>query len=170
MTTTTPMMLLKKDHQKVKAMLTELSETTERAVVKRTELRQQIFQEITIHTMLEEEIFYPALHNAAKKRDDEKLFFEATEEHRAAKSVLADLMQSDPATLTFAGRAKVLKELIFHHAKEEESDMFPVAQKLIPAEEHKALADQMIERKAALVAQFPRVSAGHADGRPAARA
>jgi len=168
MTTTTPMILLKKDHQKVRALLTELNDTTERAVVKRAELRRQIFQEITIHTMLEEEIFYPALHDAAKKRDDEKLFFEATEEHRAAKTVLADLMQSDPSTLTFAGRAKVLKELVFHHAKEEESDMFPVAQKLLPAEQQKVLAERMIERKAALLAQFSRKNHGQADWRPTA--
>jgi len=165
MPTTTPMMLLKKDHQKVRALLTELNETTERAVVKRADLRQQIFQEITIHTMLEEEIFYPALHDAAKKRDDEKLFFEATEEHRAAKTVLADLMQSDPSTLTFAGRAKVLKELIFHHAKEEESEMFPVAQKLIPAELQRVLAERMIERKEALVTQFSRKNPGLTDRR-----
>ncbi len=149
----TPMSLLKQDHQKVKALLSELSETTERGVAKRTALRQQIAQEILVHTTIEEEIFYPAFKAVAKKRENEKLFYEATEEHHAADTVLADLMNADPATLSFAGKAKVLKELIEHHAKEEEDDMFPLAKKLIPAEQLEALAVRMEERKAVLMSK-----------------
>lgn len=162
----TPMSLLKQDHVKVKALLAELSETTERAVSKRTALRQQIAQEILVHTTLEEEIFYPAFKAVCKKRDNEKLYFEAVEEHHAADTVLADLMKADPSTLSFAGKAKVLRELIEHHAKEEEEDMFPLAKKLIPAEQLEMLAQRMEERKAVLMSQA-RTSARKQNGRMA---
>lgn len=149
----TPMMLLKQDHQKLKGLLSELSDTTERAVAKRTALRQQIAHEIFVHTTIEEEIFYPVFKAAAKKRENEKLYFEAIEEHHAADLVLADLMSADPSTLSFAGKAKVLKELIEHHAKEEEDDMFPLAKKLIAAPELEALAESMEQRKAVLMSK-----------------
>ena len=143
----TPMMLLKQDHQKVKTLLAELNATTERAVSKRIALRQQIFQEIKTHTALEEELFYPAFHTAAKKRENDKLFFEALEEHRAADMVLADLMRADPSTLSFAGKAKVLRELIEHHIMEEEDEMFPLAKKLLSVDQLTALAASMEQRK-----------------------
>jgi hemerythrin superfamily protein len=149
----TPMSMLKQDHQKLKALLSELSETTERAVAKRTALRQRIADEIFVHTAIEEEIFYPAFKAASKKRENEKLYFEAVEEHHAADLVLTDLKNADPATLSFTGKAKVLKELIEHHAKEEEDDMFPAAKRMIPAAELDALAESMEQRKAVLMSK-----------------
>lgn len=61
--------LLKHDHEVVKKLLTELSDTTERAVKKRTELLRRIELELTQHTAIEEEIFYPALPRAEKLLD-----------------------------------------------------------------------------------------------------
>ena len=51
--------LLKADHVKVKAILRELEPTTERAVKTRTELFARLKSELTVHEIIEEEIFYP---------------------------------------------------------------------------------------------------------------
>jgi hemerythrin superfamily protein len=83
--------LLKEDHKKVKALLAELAETSDRATRKREDLLGQVALEITVHTAIEEEIFYPAFLAAAKKKETETLYYEAQEEHKAAKVVLADL-------------------------------------------------------------------------------
>ena len=57
---------------------------------------------------------------------------EAKEEHRTVDSlVLPDLKQTSPSSVEFAGRAKVLKELLEHHIEEEEKEMFPQAAKLL---------------------------------------
>ena len=40
---------------------------------------------------IEEEIFYPAFKEAGKKNDDEKMYFEALEEHRAAGDLIASV-------------------------------------------------------------------------------
>lgn len=143
--------LLTNDHKVVRGMLEELAATTTRAVKKRTELVRKIATEIEAHTQIEEEIFYPAFKQAGEKSDDDKMFFEAMEEHRAAGDlVLPDLLQTEVGSDQFSGRAKVLKELIDHHAKEEEKDMFPRARKLMDKAQLKDLGERMAARKAEL--------------------
>jgi len=143
--------LLKQDHKAVKALLTELADTTNRAQKTRTELLRKIATEIKAHTTIEEEIFYPAFKAAGEKADDGKMFFEALEEHRAAGDlVLPDLLKTDVQSDQFGGRAKVLKELIEHHADEEEKEMFPRARELMDKAQLEQLGERMAQRKAEL--------------------
>jgi hemerythrin-like domain-containing protein len=144
--------LLKEDHRKVKKLLGELAETTSRAEKTRTELLQQIARELKAHTTVEEEIFYPAFKQAGEKSDDDKMYFEALEEHRAAGDlVLPDLENTNVTSDQFGGRAKVLKELVEHHADEEEEEMFPRARKLLDAATLTDLGQQMQARKQELL-------------------
>ena len=148
--------LLKEDHKKVRGLLSQLTETTKRAEKTRTELLQVIAKELEVHTKIEEEIFYPAFKEAAGETEDEALYFEALEEHRAAGDlVLPDLLATDVTSDKFTGRAKVLKELIEHHAGEEEKEMFPKARELLGNEALRELGAQMETRKAELMAMPP---------------
>ncbi|MFJ4430672.1 hemerythrin domain-containing protein [Pseudomonas sp. NPDC089395] len=123
--------LLMQDHKRVKKLLEELSTTTERAVKKRAELLQRIEHELQIHTALEEDILYPAIKQAGGK-EEAKMYYEAKEEHRTVDSrVLPDLLHTETGTVAFAGRVKVMKELLEHHIEEEESELFPTAKKLL---------------------------------------
>lgn len=138
---------LKKDHETVKALLSKLMSTTERAIKTRTEILEKIRTEVTIHNALEEEIFYPAFKQAGKK-DQAKMVYEAKEEHRAVKDlVLVDLFETAPGSNEFAGRMKVLKELLEHHIEEEEQDMFKEAKQLMSNDQLDSLGEQMAERK-----------------------
>ena len=56
------------------------------------------------------------------------------------------------ASEKFSGRAKVLKELVEHHADEEEQEMFPRAKKLLSKDELAALGERLEARKKALLA------------------
>lgn len=142
--------MLKEDHDNLRKLLTELTESSERAGKKRGELLQRIARELEIHTKLEEEIFYPAFREAGGT-EHEKMYFEAIEEHRAVeKLVLPDLEKTEPGSEKFSGRAKVLKELIEHHAKEEEEDMFPEANKSIDKGVLDQVAEKMAERRKAM--------------------
>ncbi|WAJ39852.1 hemerythrin domain-containing protein [Pseudomonas sp. GOM7] len=135
--------LLKQDHETVKALLEQLQDTSERAVQTRKKLVAKIEQELQIHTALEERIFYPAFREAGKK-EETVMTSEAKEEHRAVDSlVLPDIKETSPSTLEFAGRVKVLKELLEHHIEEEESDMFPQASKLLGKRRLEELGEQM---------------------------
>lgn len=140
--------LLKADHERVKAILTQLSESTDRGIKKRTELLAKLEMEITIHTQLEEQILYPAFKQAGGK-DEAEMYYEAKEEHRTVDSlVLPDLQSTDPSTPEFAGRVKVVKELLEHHIEEEESEMFPDAEKLLGKDTLEELGEQMEAMKA----------------------
>jgi hemerythrin-like domain-containing protein len=146
--------LLKEDHKKVKALLEELTTTTPRAAKRRGELLEKIAQEFQIHAAIEEEIFYPAFHQAAETRDDEKLFYEAFEEHRAVRElVLPDIQGTQTSADEFSGRAKVLKDLILHHAEEEEKQMFPRAKKLMK-DQLEDLGSELETRKAELKKEY----------------
>jgi hemerythrin-like domain-containing protein len=145
--------LLTEDHRKVRKLLEDLEKTTNRAEKKRADLLAQIARELEVHTTIEEEIFYPAFKEAGQKSEDDKMYFEAMEEHRAAGDlVLPDLLKTNVTSDQFSGRAKVLKELVEHHADEEEKEMFPRARKLLSAAELNALGAQMEARKRELLA------------------
>ena len=146
--------LLKADHQKVKAILAQLSESTERATKKRVELLDKLEMEISIHTKLEEEILYPAFKEAGAKEQD-IMYFEAKEEHRTVDSlVLPDLKQTDPGTPEFSGRVKVVKELLEHHIEEEETEMFKDAKKLLDKAQLQELGERLQARKLQLLKQL----------------
>ncbi|RDS78947.1 hemerythrin domain-containing protein [Dyella monticola] len=143
--------LLKADHKLVKRLLAELTETSERATKKRTLLLQEIQIDLSVHTTIEEELFYPAI-KAAGKKQETKMYFEALEEHRAVEElVLPDLLSTDAGSDSFSGRAKVLRELIEHHADEEESKMFKDAKALMSKEQLRELGAQMAQRKQELL-------------------
>jgi hemerythrin-like domain-containing protein len=142
--------LLKADHEKVKGILAQLSESTDRATKKRTELLEKLEMEIMIHTQLEEQILYPAYKEAGGK-EQEEMYYEAKEEHRTVDSlVLPDLKTTDPSTPEFSGRLKVVKELLEHHIEEEETEMFPQAKKLLGNAKLDELGKEMEEMKVSL--------------------
>lgn len=147
--------LLKNDHDAVEKLLEELAQSTPRGVKKRTELLEKIRVELKAHTTIEEEIFYPAFKARGDQSDDDKMYFEALEEHRAAGDlVLPDLLATPVGNEKFSGRAKVLKELVIHHADEEEKEMFPRAKKLLDKATLASLGEKMAMRKAELVKQL----------------
>ena len=138
--------LLKQDHETVRGLLGQFETATG---ARREKLRGQIEKELKIHTTIEEEIFYPAFREASRKKDDKKLFFEAVEEHHVVDLVLPEMNDgSTPEELK--AKAKVLKDLVEHHADEEEKEMFPRARKVLSKEELRDLGTQMEQRKAEL--------------------
>src|SRR5688572_29530597 len=116
--------MLKSDHATLKRLLRELNETTERAVKQREVLVNQIEREVKMHAQVEEEVFYPAFKAATRGDEAEDLFYEAAEEHHVVDMVLPALKAANPKSKEFTAKASVLKELVEHHIKEEESEMF----------------------------------------------
>ncbi|OLF53831.1 hemerythrin domain-containing protein [Pseudomonas chlororaphis] len=139
--------LLLADHKRVRNLLTQLSESTERGIKKRTDLVNKLEAELAVHTRLEEQILYPAFKKAGGKAQ-QVMYHEAKEEHRTVDSlVLPDLKDTDPSTAEFSGRAKVVKELLEHHIEEEEREMFPQARKLLGKAALEQLGAEMDELK-----------------------
>jgi hypothetical protein len=138
--------LLKEDHQKVSGIFEKLEGTTERAEKTREELFAQLKQELEIHALVEETIFYPELRREAETRE---ITLEGIEEHKDIKAALAEVGGTDVASELFAIRIKVLKELVEHHVEEEEGEMFKTAREVFPAERIEELGARMEEEKKA---------------------
>jgi hemerythrin superfamily protein len=118
--------LLKKQHKDVRSLFEEVLEAEDPE--SRRQLCERIGQELLVHTRIEEEIFYPAVRELGDK--GEEMVLEAFEEHHVVDLVLAELPEVDPEDERFHAKMTVLQELVDHHAKEEEKEMFKLAQKL----------------------------------------
>jgi len=141
--------LLKADHRKVE----DLFESFEKAKsdTKKKTLADQICLELTVHTKVEEDIFYPA----CKGEIDDDLWHEAYVEHDGAKVLIAEIEAGKPGDDFYDAKMKVLSEQIKHHVKEEEKraeGMF--AQAKAAGVDTEALGAEMAAQKKTLVAQY----------------
>ena len=139
--------LLKQDHEKVRELLDDLEKAAMDDGGEAETLLETIEAELRVHTTIEEEIFYPAFREAASKKDDTKLYYEAVEEHHVVDIVLPEIEKGETGSPEFAAKAKVLKDLVEHHAEEEEKEMFPRARKLMDKDELVTLGEQLAQRK-----------------------
>lgn len=137
--------VLEHDHATLRSLLDHLVHATKKSM--RKELLKRIEHEIIIHTQIEEEIFYPSFKEAADAKKDLKIFFEAHEEHHIADVVLSEIKDTKVKSDEFSAKAKVLKDLIEHHAEEEETEMFPRARTLIEEERLFQLGQDLQQRK-----------------------
>jgi hemerythrin superfamily protein len=147
--------LLIEDHHLLRRLSKELSDSTEEEGARRKNLLRRLETELKAHTTIEEEIFYPAFLDASADIEDARMVAEGIEEHRACdKKVIPDMHKADSGSIAFSGEAKVLKDYIFHHLKEEEEEMFPRVRKLIPAPALEELGERMVARKAELLGEL----------------
>lgn len=142
--------LLKADHRKVEGLFAdyEKARNTER---KRT-LAGQICLELTVHSKIEEDVFYPA---CRENGVDEDMMDEANVEHDSAKVLIAEIENGNPDDDYYDAKVKVLSEMIKHHVKEEEKkqgNMFAKARKA--GLDLKALGERMAEEKRSLARQY----------------
>jgi hypothetical protein len=136
--------LLKTDHDKVKRLLAELESTTERGVKARSELFATIKGELTLHEIIEEEIFYPELKAHPKA---EEVVLEGFQEHHVVDLLMGELESLDVSDETWGPKATVMKENIEHHIQEEEGEMFREARRVFDSRELDDLGRRMEERK-----------------------
>ena len=141
--------LLKADHRKVEGLfekaLKSQNSATKQSIVK------EICTELTVHTMIEEEIFYPAC--SGKVEGD--TVREAYVEHDSAKVIVAELMNDSPDHEFYDAKVKVLSELINHHVREEEKRSEGIFAQAREAElDLDQLGERLKARKTELLRQF----------------
>ena len=139
--------LLKADHKQVKTWFERFEKSRSDKV--KQQLATDICRALTVHTEIEEEMFYPAFFAATKDRD---MHHEAVIEHDGAKKLIADIRKSSPADDYFDSKLHVLSDMIKHHVKEEEQPNGMFAEAKLSKINLKALGAQMFERKSELMA------------------
>ena len=138
--------LLSQDHREVEALFEQFEKASGDG--KKEKIARRICTELKIHTMIEEEIFYPALRG---KIDDDDLD-EAMVEHDGAKVLINDIEAGGPDDDYYDAKVKVLQEEIEHHVKEEEKQSGNIFSQARKADvDLEALGEQMAARKAELM-------------------
>lgn len=120
--------LLSADHAEVRQLFEDYRQLVEEDgdLEEKRELAEQICVALTVHADIEEEIFYPAMRESI---DDDLLLDEAEVEHASAKDLIAQIQAMDPDDALYDAKILVLGEYVEHHVEEEESEIFPAAEK-----------------------------------------
>lgn len=137
--------LLKEDHDNVRKLLDRLTSTDGEKT--RRDTFAKVRMEIMVHARVEEELFYPALSERAESKEDRVMVLEAQEEHNVAEYALEDCEAADITSEDFLACAKVLKELVEHHAEEEENELFPTARDLLKEKRLQQMGREIQSRK-----------------------
>lgn len=134
--------LLKADHEEVKKWFGEFEKS--RSDSRKQELAQKICMALKVHTIIEEEIFYPAFLEAT---DEEDIHHEAEVEHEGAKKLIEEIEAAGPDDDYFDARMSVLSEMIKHHVNEEEKRGGMFAKARSSEMDLEALGEQLQQRK-----------------------
>ena len=140
--------LLKQDHDRVGKAFKDFEKLDRQDTETCRQLIQSVCEELKVHTILEEEIFYPAVREAI---DDEDLMNEAAVEHETARILIDQLENMEADDPNYFATFTVLGEYVRHHVKEEQSEMFPEAKKA--KLDLEALGERLRARKEELTAE-----------------
>jgi hemerythrin superfamily protein len=116
--------LLKKDHDKVRELFEEFRQASEAGDVDTMRsLTEEIFEELEVHSAIEEEVLYPATKGMGEDLSDTTS--ESLEEHHVVDVLMEEIRRLDPDDEAYTAKMMVLIENVEHHAQEEEEEMFP---------------------------------------------
>lgn len=141
--------LLAEDHDIVRELFKTLGELGPNDAADRKALLGELHAELTAHSQLEEEFFYPAV----RKLDDENakdLVEDALEQHDEIKILLEELLQLDPLDTDFPPRLAELEDSVAAHVEEEEDELFPIARERLGTARLDALGKELEQRKESL--------------------
>jgi Hemerythrin HHE cation binding domain len=141
--------LLKADHRTVEDLFEQFEKA--KGDGRKQKLALEICKELTIHTIIEEEIFYPAIEGKV----EEDLLKESFVEHDAAKVLIAEIEAGQPSDEFYDAKVKVLMEEIEHHVEEEEKPKEGLFAQTREADvDLKALGERLAARKEELQAEI----------------
>jgi hemerythrin superfamily protein len=139
--------ILKKDHRAVSGLFWALQQTTNPSI--RKSIFNEIRNQLEMHTLVEEQIFYPAVRNIYTTVAEQQVD-EAKQEHQKIKDLLHEVSTTDSNSFSFMSKVNELKQAVEHHVDEEENEMFPLAQDNMSTEELDHLGKQIHDRKGQL--------------------
>jgi hemerythrin superfamily protein len=134
--------LLIADHNRVRGLFARFEQAKEKDdQVEMVELAGKIFDELTVHTTIEEDVFYPAVHDTDE--DISETVDEGLQEHHVAKVLMEELGQVEAGSDEWLAKMAVLIENVEHHAEEEEEELFPQLRKVFGDSRLEAMGDKL---------------------------
>ena len=135
--------MLKQDHQEAAAMMDRI-ESAGAGDPSVMTVFTQLKEALTLHTQIEEQIFYPALRNNDETEDQIE---ESFEEHQEVKDLLSQMSGMQGDNDEFMSLMSELRDAIEHHVEEEENELFPQAQQILGGSRLQEMGQQMMQMK-----------------------
>src|SRR4051812_7480932 len=114
--------LLRNDHRTVEQLFKRFEKAGNSASDEKRAIVDRIIEELSIHAVIEEQMFYPVARATVDGAED--MVLESLEEHHIVKWVLSELDRMGPDDERFDAKVTVLMENVRHHVEEEENDFF----------------------------------------------
>jgi hemerythrin superfamily protein len=150
--------LLKEDHDEILDLARSLAD--EPSVARRRALFRSLKPLLTAHARAEERAVYTELVKARSKRDAKDLGNEGYVEHSLVDVVLERMSKTALAgSDAWKAHATVLKELLEHHIREEEKEIFEALGDEFSDARREAMAAAFLEDKRAILARSARKAA-----------
>lgn len=146
--------LLEADHRAVEKLFDAFEKAGDDDLDAKAALAQRACEELSMHTILEEELLYPAAREALKQ-DDEDDVDEAYVEHFLVKTLISKFETLKAGDQGFDATFKVMSELVKHHVEEEEEELFPELRRT--SCDLEALGKKIAARKEALQSKLDSV-------------
>ena len=141
-----PIQMLTEDHQKVRQLFQRFQQAG--SPQEKQTIAQNVFQELSVHSVLEKEIFYPAVQQ--KVTQDRDLVEHSYHDHATVEQLVSQLKSMDPSNQQYTTMFQELISNVEEHAQEEEQRMFPDAQQHLGGDLQR-LGQEMQQRKQALM-------------------
>jgi hemerythrin superfamily protein len=138
--------VLKNDHRRVEDLFAQFEQLGPKAYKGRQTIVTKVIEELSVHAAIEEMVFYPAARQVLEKGDGD-LVLEALEEHHVVKWTLTELDGMSSHDERYAAKMTVLMEMVRHHVKEEENDLFPKVKSAMTRTELDELGDALMAAK-----------------------
>lgn len=156
--------LLEADHEELRALLKKLDGATGREA---RNLLGRVRRALEVHTQAEEEIVYPAFKRIVGGDRAAVLVQESLTEHDLVEGLMDEMDSLRAGSTAFRGKAMVLRELVDHHASDEEEDMFPKLRQHAGAKRLAELGERFAQRKDELNVERASMSELHERARDA---
>jgi hemerythrin superfamily protein len=141
--------LLVADHNRVRGLFARFQAAEESGDADAMgSLVREIERELTVHTDIEEVVFYPWARDLSE--DISETVGEGIEEHHVAKVLLTEIGGLAAGEDEWVAKVKVLVENVEHHAGEEEAELFPAVRGASDGDALTRLADDLEARKSQL--------------------
>ena len=138
--------LLRNEHEQMRKLLKDGEKASHGADRERRELLATLRTELQAHERIEEEIFYPALRKHERAKE---LVLESFEEHHVVDTILGEIEGLRLSSEQWPAKFKVMTENIEHHIEEEETQLLPMAERLLKKSELDDLGARMAELREA---------------------
>lgn len=144
---------IKERHNKIRKLLHQIEDTTERASERRPQLLLDLKKELIAHARAEEIAVFPKLEET-KDYEIQMITTRSTEEHRIFENIIADMEGTSPNDLLWSARFQILQENLESYMRRLEKRLLPLTDALLTNQQSNHMLNRLQREESDVRASF----------------